>query len=151
MVWWSFLDFVFYCRLLLVVIWLVGQKLTSKSFLLLVLAWYAHVLLRVAAWELAFSNLTYFILRDSNLTALSVINLVISKSSPYSKIDLFILDILNLLESPIVCGVSYSHRRNNMVVHSLVKLTFSFSYKTIWIANFPLFVENFASVDLASL
>ncbi|KAL5817387.1 hypothetical protein ACOSQ3_025765 [Xanthoceras sorbifolium] len=126
MVWWSFLDFVFYCRLLLVVIWLVGQKLTSKSFLLLMLAWYAHA---------GFSPILL------EFDALSVVDLI----------DLFILDILNLLESPIVCGVSYSHRHNNMVVHFLVKLSFSFSSKTIWIANFPLYVENFATVDLASL
>ncbi|KAL5750699.1 hypothetical protein ACOSP7_025302 [Xanthoceras sorbifolium] len=184
MVWWSFLDFVFYCRLLLVVMWLVDQKLTSKSFLLLVLAWYAHkefaglcAVVRNYRSKVVLAGCSFGGMELSpqcaevkamcfglsialkagfspillEFDALSVVNLVIFKPPPYSKIDLFILDILNLLESPIMCEVSYSHRCNNMIVHSLVKLTFAFSFETIWVANFPLSVEIFVSVDLASL
>ncbi|KAL5787999.1 hypothetical protein ACOSP7_004948 [Xanthoceras sorbifolium] len=178
MVGWSFLHFVFYYRSL------VGRKLTSKSFLLLVLAWYTRkefaslgavvrncrskvVLARCylsgrglfpqcaqaeamcfrlsIALEAGFSP----ILLESD--ALSVVNLVISKSPSYSEIGLFILDILNLLEYSSVCGVSYSHRCTNMVDHSLAKLVFSFSSETIWVADFPPSVENYASTDLAGL
>ncbi|KAL5778950.1 hypothetical protein ACOSQ2_009687 [Xanthoceras sorbifolium] len=83
--------------------------------------------------------------------AFSVVNLVTSKSPPYSEIGLFILDILNLLKFPSVCGVSYSCRSTNMIVHSLTKLAFSFSSESIWVANFLHSVESFISADLAGL
>ncbi|KAL5789715.1 hypothetical protein ACOSQ2_004603 [Xanthoceras sorbifolium] len=149
--------------------WLVGQKLTSKSFLRLVLGWCARkefaglcaivrdccgkvvlagcslggrglspqcVKTEAICFGLSIALKTGFspILLEFN--ALSVVNLVISKSSPYSDIGLFILDILNLLESPSVWGVSYSHKSTNMVAHSLAKLAFSFSSKSIWVVDF---------------
>ncbi|KAL5784894.1 hypothetical protein ACOSQ2_007286 [Xanthoceras sorbifolium] len=115
--------------------WLVGQKLISKSFLLLVLAWYAP---ETMCFGLSIALEVGFLPILLEFDVFSVVNLVISKSPPYFEIGLFILDILNLLESPNVCEVSYSHRSTNMVVHSLAKFAFSFSYETLGSKTFHL-------------
>ncbi|KAL5794204.1 hypothetical protein ACOSP7_002798 [Xanthoceras sorbifolium] len=144
--------------------WLASRKLTSKSFVLLVLAWCARkkfaglgIVVRdcrgkvvMAGCSLGTKGLSpqcveaeamcfglYIALEAGFLPALlecdalSVVNFAIFKSFPCSAIGLFIIDIMNLLDSPSVCEVSYSHRSTNMVAHSLAKLAFSFSSESI--------------------
>ncbi|KAL5806455.1 hypothetical protein ACOSQ4_029188 [Xanthoceras sorbifolium] len=152
MVGWNFLDFVFYCR-----------SITSRSFLLLKEFAGLSAVVRDCRGKVVLAGCSLGGRGLSSQCAeakamcfglsivLEAVNLVISKSHPYFEIDLFIMNILNLLEFPSVCGVSYSHRSTNTVAHSFAKLAFSFSSESIWVAEFPHSVESFISADLVGL
>ncbi|KAL5739937.1 hypothetical protein ACOSQ2_029117 [Xanthoceras sorbifolium] len=144
MVGWNFLDFVFYCR-----------SITSRSFLLLKEFAGLSAVVRDCRGKVVLAGCSLggrgLSSQCAEAKAMCFVNLVISKSHPYSEIDLFIMNILKLLEFPSVCGVSYSHRSINTVAHSFAKLAFSFSSESIWVAEFPHSVESFISADLAGL